>query len=50
MVERETKNLIKRLQINNVGIYKDFKEYCSKHEIKHEKRILGTPWHNAIVE
>ena len=45
-------NPLKHLQTDNGGEYisKDFKEYCSKHGIKHKKTIPGTPQHNDIVE
>ena len=52
MVERETGNPLKRLQTDNGGEYisKDFKEYCSKHGIKHDKTVLGTLQHNGVAE
>ena len=52
MVERETGNPLKRLRTENGGEYisKEFKEYCSMHEIIHEKTVLGTPQHNGVVE
>ena len=28
----------------------EFKEYCSKHGIKHKKTVPGTPQHNGVVE
>ena len=45
MVERETGNPLKQLQIDNGREYisREFKEYCSKHGIRHEKTVLGTP-------
>ena len=45
MVERETGNPLKRLRIDNGGEYisMEFKEYCSKHGIKHEKTVPSTP-------
>ena len=52
MVKRETGNPLKRLRIDNGGEYisREFKEYCSKHRIKHEKTVLGIPQHNNVVE
>ena len=52
MVERKTGNPLKRLQTNNGGKYisKEFKEYCSKHGIRHEKTIPGIPQHNGVAE
>ena len=51
MVERETGNPLKRLRTDNGREYisREFKEYCSKHRIKHEKKIPGTPQHNGVV-
>ena len=44
-MEREMGNPLKHLKTDNGGEYisKDFKEYCSKHGIKHKKTIPGTP-------
>ena len=52
MVERETGNPLKRLRTNNGGEYisREFKEYFSKHGIRHEKTIPGTPQHNDVIE
>ena len=52
MVERETGNPLKRLRTDNGGEYisREFKEYCSKHEIRHEKTVPSTPQHNGVVE
>ena len=52
MVERDTGNPLKRLRTNNDGEYisREFKEYCSKHEIKHKKTVPGTPQHNGVSE
>ena len=52
MVERDTGNPLKCLRIDNGGEYisKEFKEYCSKHGIKNEETIHGTPQHNGIAE
>ena len=52
MVERETRNPLKRLRTDNGGEYisREFKEYCSKHGIMHEKTVPGTPQHNGVVE
>ena len=51
MVERETGNPLKRLRTDNGGEYisKEFKEYCSKYGIKHEKTVPGTPQHNGVA-
>ena len=45
-------NPLKQLRTDNGGEYisKEFKEYCSKHGIRHEKTVLGTPQHNSVVE
>ena len=52
MVERETGNPLKRLRTDNGGEYisREFKEYCSKHRIRHEKTVPGTPQHNSVVK
>ena len=52
MVEREIGNPLKRLRTDNGGEYisREFKEYCSKHEIRHNKTVLGTPQYNGVVE
>ena len=52
MVERETGNPPKRLQIENGGEYisREFKEYCSKHGIMQENTVPSTPQHNGVVE
>ena len=52
MVERETRNPLKRLRTDNGGEYisRKFKEYCSKHGIRLEKTVPGTPQHNGVVE
>ena len=52
MVERETRNPLKRLRTDNGGEYisKKFKEYCSKHRIKHEKTVPCTPQHNGVAK
>ena len=52
MVEREVGNPLKRLRTDSGGEYisKEFKEYCFKHGIRHEKTIPGTPKHNGVVE
>ena len=52
MVDRETRNPLKRLQTDNGGEYisKEFKEYCSKHGISHEKTVPSTPQHNGVAE
>ena len=45
-------NPLKRLRIDNGGEYlsKELKEYCSKHGIRHEKIVFGTPHHNSITK
>lgn len=52
MVERATGKPLKCLRTNNRGEYTshEFKNYCSKHGIKHEKTVLGTPQHNCVAE
>ena len=52
MVERETGNPLKLLRTDNSGEYisSEFKEHCSKHGIRHEKMVPGTPQHNGVVE
>ena len=52
MVERETRNPLKRLRTDNGGEYisRESTEYCSKHGIGHEKTVPGTPPHNDVVE
>ena len=41
----ETGKLLKSLHTNNEGEYisHEFREYCSKHEIRHEKMVTRTP-------
>ena len=45
IVEREARNPLKRLRTDNGGecISKEFKEYCSNHGIKHEKKVPSRP-------
>ena len=52
MVERETGKLLKCLRTNNGGEYtsNQFKGYCSKHGIRHERTVPGTPQHNGAAE
>ena len=52
MVERKTGNPLKRLRTNNGRDYisREFKEYCSKHGIMHEKTVPSTPRHNGVAE
>ena len=52
MVERETGKPLKCLRTDNGGEYisHEFKEYCSKHGIRHEKTVPGTPQHNGVAE
>ena len=52
MVERETRKPLKSLRTDNGGEYisQEFKDYCSKHGIQHEKTVLGTPQHIGVAE
>ena len=52
MVERETGNPLKRLRTDNGGEYisREFKEYFSKHGIRHKKMVPGTPQHNGVAK
>ena len=52
MVERETENPLKNLRTDNGKEYisRKFKEYYSKHGIRHEKMVPATPQHNRIAE
>ncbi|GKV14795.1 hypothetical protein SLEP1_g25613 [Rubroshorea leprosula] len=52
MVERETGLKLKCLHTDNGREYtsKEFRDYCSKHGIRHEKTIPGTPQHNGVAE
>ena len=52
MVERKTGKPLKCLRTDNRGEYisHEFKEYCSKHGIRHEKTVPGTPQHNGVAE
>ena len=52
MVERETEMPLKCLRTDNGGEYisRDFRDYCSKHGIRHEKTVPGTPQHNGVAE
>ena len=52
IVERETENPLKNLRTDNGEEYisKEFKEYFSKHGIRHEKMVPATPQHNGVVE
>ncbi|GKU92547.1 hypothetical protein SLEP1_g6259 [Rubroshorea leprosula] len=52
MVERETRLKLKCLRTDNGGEYtsKEFRDYCSKHGMRHEKTVPGTPQHNGVVE
>ena len=45
MTERETGNKLKCLRSDNGGEYtsKEFKAYCAKYGIRHEKTAPGTP-------
>ncbi|GKV49114.1 hypothetical protein SLEP1_g55881 [Rubroshorea leprosula] len=52
MVERETGLKLKCLRTDNGGEYtsKEFRDYCSKHGMRHEKTVPGTPQHNGVAE
>jgi transposase InsO family protein len=52
MVERETDKKLKCLRSDNGGEYtsKEFKTYCAKYEIRHEKTVPGTPQYNGVAE
>jgi transposase InsO family protein len=52
MVERETNKKLKYLHSDNDGEYtsKEFKIYCAKYEIRHEKTVPYTPQHNSVAE
>ncbi|GKV35980.1 hypothetical protein SLEP1_g44167 [Rubroshorea leprosula] len=52
MVERETLLKLKCLHTDNGGEYtsKEFRDYCSKYGMRHEKTVLGTPQHNGVAE
>ena len=52
MVERETGKQLKCLRTDNGGEYisKEFRDYCSKYGIRHEKTVPGTPQHNGVAE
>ena len=52
MVERETSKKLKCLRSDNGGEYtsREFRAYCSAHDIKHEKTVPRTPQHNGIAE
>lgn len=52
MVERQTGKLLKCLRSDNGGEYCswEFKDYCSKHGIRHEKTVPYTPQHNGVAE
>ncbi|KAM1487717.1 hypothetical protein ACFX2I_001756 [Malus domestica] len=52
MVERETGKPLKCLRSDNGGEYTShqFREYCVKHGIRHEKTVPGTPQHNGVAE
>ncbi|KAM1968538.1 hypothetical protein FF1_044121 [Malus domestica] len=52
MVEREIGKPLKCLRSDNGGEYTShqFRKYCVKHGIRHEKTVPGTPQHNSVVE
>ncbi|RXI01012.1 hypothetical protein DVH24_001246 [Malus domestica] len=52
MVERETGKPLKCLRSDNNSKYTShqFREYCVKHGIHHEKTVLGIPQHNGVAE
>ena len=52
MVERETKRLLKCLRTDNGGEYasKQFRGYCLKHDIRHEKIVIVTLQYNGVAK
>ena len=52
MVEKKTRNPLKGLRTDNGGEYisREFKDYCSKHGIRHEKTVSSIPQHNGVAE
>ena len=52
MVERETGKPLKCLRSDNNDEYTShqFREYCVKHGLRHEKKVPGTPQHNRVAE
>lgn len=52
MVERETDCKLKRLRTDNGGEYtsNEFKAYCSRYGIRHERTEPSTPQHNGVAE
>ncbi|KAM1154260.1 hypothetical protein ACFX19_037276 [Malus domestica] len=52
MVEREIGKPLKCLRSDNGDEYTShqFREYCVKHGIRHEKTVPGTPQHNGVAE
>ena len=52
MVERETGRKLKCLRSDNGGEYTshEFKDYCAKYDIIHEKTVPRTPQHNGVAE
>ena len=52
IVERETEKMLKYFKTDNREEYtsKSFEGYYSKHGIRHEKTVPGTPQHNGVVE
>ena len=52
MVEREKRKPLKCFRNDNGGEYtsNEFKNYCSKKDIRYEKTILGTPQQNGVAE
>ena len=52
MVEREKGKPLKCLHSDNGDEYtsNEFKSYCSKKDIRHEKTVLGTPQQNGVAK
>ncbi|GAA0152202.1 hypothetical protein LIER_10741 [Lithospermum erythrorhizon] len=51
LVERETKNILKCIRIDNGGEYiGDFDRYCKSKGIRHEQSVPKIPQHNGVAE
>ena len=52
MLERKIGKTLKCLRTNNGGEYisREFEAYSSKHGMKREKTVPGTPQHNGVEE
>ena len=50
--EKKTRKFLKCIHMDNGGEYtsKMFKEYCSKHDIRHQKTVSYTPQYNGVAE